>query len=157
VSASLSLSTPGPLVSALSPPGVPRAVPGRHSRARPCHKAPTGSRLHYPKPRHLRCSKPCRHLAVRAPPDRACLSAAVSAVRARLIARSRSAAFPTSPRFTSKPAAAPHHPLPISAGAHRGEPPYCRNFDRLRRRDPLHGERSPEHPLAAFFSGYTCT
>jgi hypothetical protein len=24
---------------------------------------------------------------------------------------------------------------------------------RLRRREPLHGERSPEHPLAAFFSG----
>jgi hypothetical protein len=26
---------------------------------------------------------------------------------------------------------------------------------RLCRREPLHGERSPEHPLATFFSGYT--
>jgi hypothetical protein len=26
-------------------------------------------------------------------------------------------------------------------------------FSRLRRREPLHGERSPEHPLATFFSG----
>jgi hypothetical protein len=28
--------------------------------------------------------------------------------------------------------------------------PPCQSFDRLRRRDPLHSERSPEHPLAFF-------
>jgi hypothetical protein len=48
--------------------------------------------------------------------------------------------------FSSKPAAAPHHLLPICAGAHREEPPYHWSFEHLCRRDPLHSEQSPEHP-----------
>jgi hypothetical protein len=55
------------------------------------------------------------------------------------------------PRFSLKPVAAPHHLLPICAGAHREEPPYCRSFDRHRRRDPLHGAWSPEHPPCRLF------
>jgi hypothetical protein len=54
---------------------------------------------------------------------------------------------------------APHHLLPSCAGAHREELPYRRNFDRLPRRNPLHGERSFEHPppFVAVFFGYGCT
>jgi hypothetical protein len=160
---SLSLSTPGPLISALSPPSVPHAVPGRHGHApRPRHKGIGRPRL-CPKPRHLRCSKSCCHLAVGAPPDRACPSAAVSTIRVRLTARSRSAPPPIRPShrrlpcvavppcFTPKPVAAPHRPLPICAGAHCKEPPYRRNFGLLHRRDPLHNEQSPEHPPRSLF------
>jgi hypothetical protein len=113
-------------------------------------------------------SEPRRHLTVGAPPDRACPNAAVSAVRVRLTAglcptpppvrptHRRFPHFTTPLRLTPKPAAAPHHPLPVYAGARREEPPHRRSFDRLCRCDPLHGERSPEHSLAAFFSRYTC-
>jgi hypothetical protein len=112
--------------------------------------------------------KPHRRLAVGAPPDCACPSTAVSAVRPRLAARSRSAPPPVRssrrclprvdapPRFTLKSAATPHHLLSMCAGARREEPPYRRSFDCLRHRDSLHGEQSPEHPIATFFSGYTC-
>jgi hypothetical protein len=48
--------------------------------------------------------------------------------------------------------AAPHHLLPICAGALREEPPYHQSFDHLRRHDPLHSERRPEHPPLLPFS-----
>jgi hypothetical protein len=134
----------------------------RVAATRPCYplKALADSASLLSEPRH--------HLAVGAPPDSACPNDAVSTVRARLTAGSRPAPPPVRPsrcrlprvtappRLTLKPAAAPHYPLPICAGARREEPPHRWSYDRLHRCDPLHGERSPEHPLAAFSSGYTC-
>jgi hypothetical protein len=105
-----------------------------------------------------------RRLTVRAPPDCACQNSAVSAIRACLTAPSRSSlppirpphrCFPhvaAPPRLTPKPAAAHRHPLPVYVGAHHEDPPHHRNFGHLHRRDPLHGERSPKHPLATFLS-----
>jgi hypothetical protein len=110
-------------------------------------------------------SEPRRRLAVGAPPDRACLNAAISTVRARLTAESHPAPpsvrpsrcrFPrvaAPPRLTLKSDAAPHHPLPVCAGARREELPHRQSFGRLHRHDPLHGERSPEHPLPPFSPG----
>jgi hypothetical protein len=158
---SLSLSTPGLLVSALPPPSAPRAAPGQADtatrRAAPLSEAA-------PSP----LSELRRRLVVGAPLDRACMNAAVSAIQARLAAWSRPTPppvrpsgrrlprVPTPPCLTPKPAAAPHHFVPFCAGARREEPPHHRNFGRLRRHDPLHGERNPKHSLAAFFSGYIC-
>jgi hypothetical protein len=63
---SFSLSAPGPLVSKLSPPGVPRAVLGRHGHTpRPRHKAPTGRR---PDSRSQAAPRSQRHVSDHAMP-----------------------------------------------------------------------------------------
>jgi hypothetical protein len=158
LSDSLSLSALGPLVSALPPPGVPCAALGdtvlRRTRA---IKAPADSAT--VRSRHLCCpSRAAASLSERLPimhvrmPLLCCPSTPCHWVTPRSSAGKAVA----SPRLTLKPAAAPHHPLPVCAGARCEELPHRRNFGRLHHRDPLHGERIPEHPLATFFSGYTC-
>jgi hypothetical protein len=79
-----------------------------------------------------------------------------SAPRCPAVLRSSASKAVAPPHFSLKLAVAPHHLLPICAGAHHEEPPYHPSFHHLRCCDPLHGERSPEHPLASFFYGYTC-
>jgi hypothetical protein len=108
-------------------------------------------------------SKARRRLTAGGPPNRVCPNATVSTVRVCLSARSCPAPPPVRPprrrfprvaappRLTPKSATAPHHPLPVCAGARCEEPLHRWNFGHLRCPSTMSGALST--PLLPFSSG----
>jgi hypothetical protein len=148
--ASFSLSAPGLLIRAPSPPGATRRATLRLAAMVPRARAlkATLRLAAMPPPRCLSASRPrvseCRRLVARplsAPPS-------VRPLRHHPSPRRRP---PHS--FLS---AAPHHLLPICAGSHREEPPYpgASTTSAVVTHSTVSG--APSTPHAAFLSRYSC-